>query len=232
MDDEQEPGALSRVLADIAGERDAQQRLWGPQEFPDGSGPEYADRADAAKAECAAAAKRGGLTWRHILAEEFFEALAESDPERLRAELVQTAAVAVQWVQSLDRRHGGLPHRTNESTGRTEKLVRDRIPDIIRASGRTPRTRVADPSEHAGLLRAKLSEEVAEYMASGDPSELADILEVVHALAALDGLTPAALERLRAEKATERGGFTQRHVLSLRPERDLPANHECTNDRD
>jgi predicted house-cleaning noncanonical NTP pyrophosphatase (MazG superfamily) len=218
MEERQEPGALSRVLADITDEREAQDRLWGAQEFPDGSGPEYAGQADAAKAECAAAAKRGGLTWRHILAEEFFEALAESDPGRLRGELVQTAAVVVQWVQSLDRRHGGLTHRTNEGTGRTEKLVRDRIPDIIRASGRTPRTRVADPAEYTGLLRAKLSEEVAEYMASGDPSELADILEVVHALAALDGLTPADLERLRAEKATERGGFAGRHVLSVQPE--------------
>lgn len=42
--------------------------------------------------------------WRHILDEEVAEALAETDPERLRAELVQVAAVAVQWIEALDRR--------------------------------------------------------------------------------------------------------------------------------
>lgn len=52
----------------------------------------------------ALAAEHGGLTWRHILAEEMFEALAESDPAKLRAELVQVAAVAVQWVEAIDRR--------------------------------------------------------------------------------------------------------------------------------
>jgi predicted house-cleaning noncanonical NTP pyrophosphatase (MazG superfamily) len=466
MDDERAPSALSRVLADIARERENQDRVWGMQEFPDGTGPEYARRADEAKAECAAAHARGELTWRHILTEEFLEALAESDLVRLREELIQTAAVAVQWVQSIDRRNGALtthtksptpstaradntepskrteatananptghleqsePNRTSdpserdepptptehrdharpsepmepanppqgtpptgdlepadsagegqhanpgnlaesawstrgagsarhtgvteygeptghagptrrtkqpkpaatgaappESTevagedeasrqteepprdriseiirdfggnavtpptehdkpsayagptghiepsaepgsdatppenievagrtemsrqaGRTEqtgpaepgrgampregteasgrepapgageKLVRDRIPEIIRVSGGNPVTRVAEHGEYAALLRAKLYEEAGEYMASGDPAELADVLEVIGALAALHDLSPAALERLRAEKAAERGGFAHRHVLCL-----------------
>ncbi|MFB4318854.1 hypothetical protein [Actinomadura sp. 21ATH] len=96
-----------------------------------------------------------------------------------------------------------------------EKLVRDRIPDIIRSTGREPATRVADHAEYAALLRAKLHEEAGEYTDSGDPSELADILEVLHALAALHDLTPEDLESRRAAKAKARGGFTHRLVLTL-----------------
>ncbi|WP_245679237.1 nucleoside triphosphate pyrophosphohydrolase [Actinomadura hibisca] len=209
------PDGLSEVLADVAAERAAQDRLWGVQEFPDGSGPAYSDHAEEAKRDCAVAWREGELTWRHILTEEFYEALAEDDPVRLRNELIQTAAVAVKWVQSLDRRHGVSPHSPKENGGRTEKLVRDRIPDIIRAGGRTPDTRVAPSGEYAALLRAKLYEEAGEYTATGDPAELADVLEVVHALAALHGLSPDDLEEQRAAKAAARGGFTDRIVLAL-----------------
>ncbi|MFC9977687.1 hypothetical protein ACFVH6_42975 [Spirillospora sp. NPDC127200] len=206
---------LSEVLADVAAERAAQDRQWGVQELPDGSGPAYSARAEQAKRDCAVAWREGELTWRHVLAEEFFEALAEDDPGRLRTELIQTAAVAVKWVQSLDRRHG-VPARSPEETGsRAEKLVRDRIPDVIRQSGRTPDTRVAPEGEYAALLRAKLYEEAGEYTAAGDPAELADILEVVHALAALHGLSPDDLEERRAAKAAARGGFADRIVLAL-----------------
>ncbi|MEU5883387.1 nucleoside triphosphate pyrophosphohydrolase [Spirillospora sp. NPDC047279] len=213
--------SLEVVLADVAAERRAQERIWGVQEFPDGTGPEYEARADEAKAEVGASSKRGRLTWRHILTEEFYEALAESDPVRLRTELVQTAAVAVQWIQSLDRRHGGSPHATTANTadGR-EKLVRDRIPEIIERAGRTPEARVAEDGEFETFLRAKLYEEAGEYVSSGDPAELADILEVVHALAAVHGLDQAELEHLRAAKAAERGGFTARLVLRTRPTAD------------
>lgn len=211
MDTEATPGSLTGVLADIAAEREAQDRQWGVQEFPDGTGPEFTRQADESKREVASAASRGDLTWRHILTEEFFEALAESDPTRLRTELVQTAAVAVKWIQALDRRHGTISHHA----GPAEKLVRDRIPDLIRQDGREPDTRVADTTEYAALLRSKLHEEAGEYVSSHDPAELADLLEVVHALAALHGLTPEELERQRAAKAADRGSFTKRHVLRL-----------------
>lgn len=94
----------------------------------------------------------------------------------------------------------------------TGKLVRDLIPDIIRQSGALPLTRTATAIEYADLLRAKLTEETTEYLDGGDWAELADILEVVYALAAAHGLSPAALERLRAGKAQERGTFTRRVV--------------------
>ncbi|TMQ91133.1 hypothetical protein ETD83_32395 [Actinomadura soli] len=115
----------------------------------------------------------------------------------------------------MDRRHGTTAHRTKDGAGHAEKLVRDRIPEIIQEDGRLPETRVAGPDEHAALLRAKLYEEAGEYVASGDPGELSDLLEVVHALAALHGLTPGELEEQRSAKAAMRGGFSKRIVLRM-----------------
>jgi hypothetical protein len=60
--------------------------------------------AEHAKAMTDAAAEAGVVTWRDILHEEVCEAFAETDPEALRAELVQVAAVAVKWVEAIDRR--------------------------------------------------------------------------------------------------------------------------------
>jgi len=95
------------------------------------------------------------------------------------------------------------------------KLVRDKIPQIIRGKGLEPVIYVADADEYAARLRDKLSEEVAEFLASdSDPEELADILEVVYALAGLAGTDPQQLEKLRAAKADERGGFADRIIWS------------------
>lgn len=96
------------------------------------------------------------------------------------------------------------------------KLVRDRIPEIIRGTGEEPVVHVADDAEYRRLLRAKLSEEVGEFLdADGQTDaleELADVLEVVHALAADLGAAAAHLEALRAAKAEQRGGFNDRIV--------------------
>jgi predicted house-cleaning noncanonical NTP pyrophosphatase (MazG superfamily) len=90
-------------------------------------------------------------------------------------------------------------------TGRQRgKLVRDRIPEICVTNGQTPITRTAEPDEAARLLRAKLREEVAEFLESGDVGELADIYEVIREIAARSG---ADLEEARRRKAAERGGF-------------------------
>ncbi|WP_214409679.1 hypothetical protein [Sphaerisporangium fuscum] len=102
-------GSLSRVLADIADERIAQDVMWGIDEHPDGTGPHRSADADRAKREVADSASRGTLTWRHILLEEVLEAFAEDDPDALRAELVQVAAVATKWIQALDRRRSHHP---------------------------------------------------------------------------------------------------------------------------
>lgn len=207
------PRSLARVLADVAAERAAQDELWGIQDFPDGTGHEHAAAAEAAKRDCGAAWAGARLTWRHLLIEEFFEALAETDPTALRTELVQMAAAAVKWVQALDRRDGHLTHRTKRGPGRREKLVRDRVPDLIGSASRRPDVRVAGDGEYTMLLRAKLYEEVGEFIASGEVAELVDVLEVVYALASAQGLGQGELERLRAAKATRLGGFEQHYVL-------------------
>jgi predicted house-cleaning noncanonical NTP pyrophosphatase (MazG superfamily) len=101
---------------------------------------------------------------------------------------------------------------------RQEKLVRDKIPDIIRASGTDPFIRIADPGEYRDLLRAKLAEEVQEFLDSDrdvDVEELADILEVVFTLAERAGISRGDLEDIRAAKAEERGGFTQGVVWAI-----------------
>lgn len=92
------------------------------------------------------------------------------------------------------------------------KLVRDRVPQIIRARGDEPLVRVADRDEYRDLLRGKLTEEVEEFLSSEDPEELADILEVVLTLAGELGVDAAGLETLRTAKVAERGGFAERIV--------------------
>ncbi len=93
------------------------------------------------------------------------------------------------------------------------KLVRDRIPEIIRANGEEPVTYRAEPGEYRTRLREKLVEEVDEFLTDGDAlEELADVLEVVYALAADLGADEATLGRIREEKATNRGRFTEQIV--------------------
>lgn len=95
-----------------------------------------------------------------------------------------------------------------------EKLVRDRIPEIIRSRGGNPVVRVArDDEEYVLMLMNKLDEEVGEYLMDGDPGELADILEVIYALCDAKRITREELELLRKNKAEERGGFKKRIFL-------------------
>ncbi|WP_290812717.1 nucleoside triphosphate pyrophosphohydrolase [Halovivax sp.] len=94
-----------------------------------------------------------------------------------------------------------------------DKLVRDEIPAIIERNGERPVVRVADDAEYGRRLLEKLDEEVAEYRESGDPEELADILEVLHAIRKHEGISAERLDRLRREKAAERGRFEARIVL-------------------
>lgn len=97
--------------------------------------------------------------------------------------------------------------------GADVKLVRDHIPQLIRSEGRNPKTRIADNREYVDLLRLKLQEEVTEYLESKNPEELADVLEVIRALAEhhLDDFSN--LETIRKEKARTRGAFKSRIIL-------------------
>jgi hypothetical protein len=104
--DRPEPAAGRREpFAAVTAERAKQDSKWGEQNHPDGTGePHEAVLAEAKRRLCETAAGAGALTWRDILDEEVAEAFAETDPARLRAELVQVAAVAVAWIEAIDRR--------------------------------------------------------------------------------------------------------------------------------
>lgn len=93
------------------------------------------------------------------------------------------------------------------------KLVRDRIPEIIEANGGNCETMILDESTYAEQLEIKLAEELAEYVESQDVEELADVVEVIRALVESRGLTWEAFERLRLQKAESRGGFSKRIFL-------------------
>lgn len=93
------------VLNEVLNERARQEEKWGEQNHIDGTDVErFGPTATGQKAQVDAAARRGTLTYLQILLEEVYEAAAEVDPGKLRAELVQVAAVAVAWVECIDRR--------------------------------------------------------------------------------------------------------------------------------
>ena len=93
------------------------------------------------------------------------------------------------------------------------KLVRDRIPDIIATDGRRAKTRVLADYEYASELKRKLAEEVEEFLTSENVEELADIMEVVYALASHIGVDWTRLEEMRQAKRDKRGGFDKRIFL-------------------
>ena len=96
---------------------------------------------------------------------------------------------------------------------RYDKLVRDHIPDLIREQGESPIVRVLQEEEYRHLLEDKLDEEVAEYHGDKSPEELADILEVVFALAKASGVSYAQLMEIYQHKHDARGGFDKRIYL-------------------
>lgn len=96
---------------------------------------------------------------------------------------------------------------------RVEKLIRDRLPDIMRGQGLAVFDRQLDHAEYLGALGEKLLEEAHEARLAGPDEiagELADVLEVVYALAKAHDLSPEDVESVRLAKRAERGGFDAR----------------------
>jgi len=93
------------------------------------------------------------------------------------------------------------------------KLVRDKIPAIIEATGADCETEILSDADYLRLLDAKLDEELAEYHQDQNLEELADLMEVIYACAQARGYTVAELEAVRAEKAAKRGGFDRKILL-------------------
>lgn len=98
--------ATEVVLDEVYDERQQQDQRWGEQNHPDRQGGvwDHAVRADWWKRENALRVKTDEIAWDGILLEEVYEALSETDPLLLRAELVQVAAVAAAWAEAIDRR--------------------------------------------------------------------------------------------------------------------------------
>jgi predicted house-cleaning noncanonical NTP pyrophosphatase (MazG superfamily) len=93
------------------------------------------------------------------------------------------------------------------------KLVRDKIPQIIENSGKTPVIRTLCDEQYTACLHRKLDEEVAEFHHDKNAEELADVLEVVFALAADLGISREMLMEVYDKKHEARGGFAQRIFL-------------------
>jgi hypothetical protein len=92
------------ALGRVAAERLRQDIKWGEQHHPDGTNEGNKSLADQAREICEQEFARGRGTWRLILGEEFFEAMVETDPDKLREELAHVAAVAVSWIEDIDSR--------------------------------------------------------------------------------------------------------------------------------
>ncbi len=104
------------------------------------------------------------------------------------------------------------------SIKRYRKLVRDRIPEIIEASGKVCKTKILSDEEYLKLIDEKLDEELEEYHEEYDSEkkleELADLMEVIYAAAQARGYSVDALEQVRVRKARERGAFAEKILLT------------------
>ena len=93
------------------------------------------------------------------------------------------------------------------------KLVRDKIPEIMIGKGCKPVTRILNNEEYILELNKKLLEEVNEYLESGEVLELADITEVLLAILKVKGLSFKEFERIRLDKVDKRGAFEEKIFL-------------------
>ncbi len=93
------------------------------------------------------------------------------------------------------------------------KLVRDKIPDIIKNNGEIPITHIASDKEYWAKLKEKLREEVDEFLEENNKEELSDILEVIDAICDFKKIDKNELEKIRKSKKEEKGGFKDKIIL-------------------
>lgn len=97
------------------------------------------------------------------------------------------------------------------------KLVRDRIPEIIEKSGKNFSTKILNSEEYIKELKKKGFEELEEYVNTNNDDdgieELADLLEIIHHLAEYHGSSIEKVEEVRKNKAEKRGGFKEKIFL-------------------
>lgn len=93
------------------------------------------------------------------------------------------------------------------------KLVRDRIPEIIEADGKRCKTEILSDEEYLKMIDAKLDEELEEYHKDRNIEELADLMEVIYAAAEARGYSVEELENVRISKVEKRGAFKGKILL-------------------
>lgn len=93
------------------------------------------------------------------------------------------------------------------------KLVRDNIPDICKSNGQIPKYEMLDDKKYKIELKKKLKEETREFLYSDNIEELADIVEVVEALAHANGSSFDEVMRIKEEKAVKNGKFEKKLYL-------------------
>lgn len=93
------------------------------------------------------------------------------------------------------------------------KLVRDKIPEIMKSKGYIPVTKILSDEEYIAELNKKLQEEVKEYLEDGEVLELADIMEVILAILKYKGVSLDKFESMRVEKVNKRGAFEDKIFL-------------------
>ena len=93
------------------------------------------------------------------------------------------------------------------------KLVRDKILQVIKNDNQIPQSRILDESEYLDELHKKLFEEVNEFVEQDDKEELADVLEVLYAIAKHKNIDLDEVEKIRLAKVEKRGAFEKRIFL-------------------
>lgn len=93
------------------------------------------------------------------------------------------------------------------------KLVRDKIPEIIEAGGKSCKTEILSDDKYLEMIDKKLDEELAEYHKDQNIEELADLIEVIYAAATARGSSVEELEKVRISKVEKRGGFKKKILL-------------------
>lgn len=93
------------------------------------------------------------------------------------------------------------------------KLVRDKIPEIVKNNGESPKIRILSNEEYLSELNKKIQEELAEYLESGDTEELADLEEVLRAILKAKNVSYEEFEKIRLQKAQKRGAFDEKIFL-------------------
>lgn len=93
------------------------------------------------------------------------------------------------------------------------KLVRDKVPDVIKKNNQKPIFHIADDKEYKEALLHKLSEEVNEFRNDLNAQELGDLLDIIDAISASFGFSKEEIEKARLKKNDERGSFNERIIL-------------------